>query len=280
MKRFWKNQALCLLWHPLKSACVLTLRWSDLEEQWNDGWSQYRIVFKLFDVGFMRRSSPYSHLNKPQKCENSDCEDAEDWLLLSVFRMCDDCVWWNAVYLEHIVSWLWSWPTIPPGNKCRLSVIGDTTAKRSSKSCSHAESCTQEVRTQPQPSQILTILLFLTRNRLHCKLDKPHMCNLGRIRRKIAKWEDSLWDKGSLWVWTLSMCERKNVKLRIHGNSNSVKYRSRNWKIINLAVRRTLGLWARINLIEMISHRKPTHPTPQSFIKETEHPKLFHTNDH
>lgn len=56
-----------------KSACRFILHPTDLEEEWNDGRSQLRIVFEFLGVGFMLCPSPYSHLNKTQKCENSNC---------------------------------------------------------------------------------------------------------------------------------------------------------------------------------------------------------------
>lgn len=65
-----------------KSACSFILHPTDLEEEWNDGRSQVRIVFELLGVGFMLFPSPYSHLNKPQKCENSNCRNMKDsWFL-------------------------------------------------------------------------------------------------------------------------------------------------------------------------------------------------------
>lgn len=75
----WKNSR---RWGIQWLKCMFILCWGDLEEQWNDGWSQYRIVFKLLDISFMLRSSPYSHLNKTQKCENSNCGDLKNWLLI------------------------------------------------------------------------------------------------------------------------------------------------------------------------------------------------------
>ncbi len=102
-----------------KSLCRFILHPIDLEEEWNDARSQVRIVFELLNVGFMLCPSPYSHLNKTQKCKNSHCRNMKDSALSG------RC---SKIYIQYIKTYImvrdhWWWYNIMQNIKCNSFIL-------------------------------------------------------------------------------------------------------------------------------------------------------------